>query len=122
MIYNYFSRFLHQVHEHSAENKMTADNLALVFGPNILSPEVRTYFVHTCLADHGILDPFFPDPFFPMGITDPFFPMDNRSWLAKTLRAFYAYFRGVNVVRHAQTIISLHFGFFQSSEKADIFV
>lgn len=38
-----FSRFLHQVHEHSNENKMTADNLALVFGPNILSPEVRTF-------------------------------------------------------------------------------
>lgn len=36
----YFSRFLNQVHENSKENKMTADNLALVFGPNILSPEV----------------------------------------------------------------------------------
>ncbi|CAB3998928.1 rho GTPase-activating 24 isoform X1 [Paramuricea clavata] len=35
----YLCRFLHQVHEHSVENKMTADNLALVFGPNILSPE-----------------------------------------------------------------------------------
>jgi hypothetical protein len=67
IIYNYFSRFLHLIHEHSAENKMTADNLALVFGPNILSPEVRTYFVHTCLADHGIL------------VQIHFFPMDNRS-------------------------------------------
>ena len=37
------SRFLHQVHENSAQNKMTADNLALVFGPNILSPEVMLY-------------------------------------------------------------------------------
>ncbi|XP_028406785.1 rho GTPase-activating protein 24-like isoform X2 [Dendronephthya gigantea] len=35
----YLCRFLHEVHEHSFENKMTADNLALVFGPNILSPE-----------------------------------------------------------------------------------
>ncbi|XP_046853723.1 rho GTPase-activating protein 24-like isoform X2 [Xenia sp. Carnegie-2017] len=35
----YLCRFLNQVHENSKENKMTADNLALVFGPNILSPE-----------------------------------------------------------------------------------
>jgi hypothetical protein len=61
----YCSRFLHQVHEHSAENKMTADNLALVFGPNILSPEVRILY-----GNRGIKSlPHKADPYVSSAVT-----------------------------------------------------
>jgi len=38
----YFSRFLYLVKEHHTETRMTVENLALVFGPNILRPQVNT--------------------------------------------------------------------------------
>lgn len=37
----YPSRFLDEVQSHSNENKMSVQNLATVFGPNILRPRVE---------------------------------------------------------------------------------
>uniref|UniRef100_A0A3B3T812 Rho GTPase activating protein 22 n=1 Tax=Paramormyrops kingsleyae TaxID=1676925 RepID=A0A3B3T812_9TELE len=37
----YICRFLHEVQSHSNENKMSVQNLATVFGPNILRPKVE---------------------------------------------------------------------------------
>lgn len=37
----YNSRFLDEVQSHSNENKMSVQNLATVFGPNILRPRVE---------------------------------------------------------------------------------
>lgn len=34
-------RFLDEVQSHSNENKMSVQNLAMVFGPNILQPRVE---------------------------------------------------------------------------------
>lgn len=36
-----FNRFLDEVQSHSNENKMSVQNLATVFGPNILWPKVE---------------------------------------------------------------------------------
>lgn len=36
-----FSRFLDEVQSHCIENKMSVQNLATVFGPNILRPKME---------------------------------------------------------------------------------
>lgn len=36
-----FSRFLDEVQSHCNENKMSVQNLATVFGPNILRPKME---------------------------------------------------------------------------------
>lgn len=40
-VYLLWLRFLDEVQSHSAENKMSAQNLATVFGPNILRPKLE---------------------------------------------------------------------------------
>lgn len=49
-------RFLHEVQSHSNENKMSVQNLATVFGPNILRPKVEdpvTIMEGVCLPGGG---------------------------------------------------------------------
>ena len=36
-----FSRFLNEIQQHSETNKMTLGNVATVFGPNFMSPQVK---------------------------------------------------------------------------------
>merc|ERR1712137_915746 len=38
----YLIGFLQDIEEHSAVNKMTVSNLAIVFGPNVIRPRVQT--------------------------------------------------------------------------------
>jgi RhoGAP domain len=39
---NYLMFFLHELTEHEADNKMNGNNVAIVFAPNLLRPEVET--------------------------------------------------------------------------------
>jgi hypothetical protein len=41
-VVKYLLSFLSEVASHSAENKMTSSNLSIVFGPNLLRPQVET--------------------------------------------------------------------------------
>ena len=41
------SRFLHEVADNSDKNKMNAANLATVFGPNLMRPEVNRHHTTT---------------------------------------------------------------------------
>lgn len=41
-IIEYLFRFLNEVSAHSSQNRMSASNLAIVFAPNLIRPEVET--------------------------------------------------------------------------------
>ncbi|XP_064393491.1 rho GTPase-activating protein 24-like isoform X2 [Halichondria panicea] len=72
-VIKYLSRFLHEVQEHSKENKMTSLNLGTIFGPHLLAPQtndpqllmestsVSTDFIRILLTWHEELFPVTAD-------------------------------------------------------------